>query len=67
MIKSTKQYAEVQYKMEINAVANSQLNRAIAHGAEKGIFSLPKGPSGKVKLAKKPKADASKEVSNGGF
>jgi len=38
-----------------------QLNRAITMGAESGIFTLPKGPSGKVKLA--PKAGASKEVS----
>lgn len=40
------------------------LNRAIAHGAEKGDFVLPKGPSGKVRLAPKVKANtSSKEVS----
>lgn len=45
----------------------SQLNRAIAHGQEEGIFTLPKGPSGKVKLAPKKvvatTAAATKEVS----
>ena len=39
-----------------------QLNRAITSGAEAGIFALPKGPSGKVKLAPKTKPSASKEV-----
>ena len=29
----------------MNAAAASQLNRAIAHGAEKGTFVLPKGLS----------------------
>merc|ERR1712070_624473 len=29
----------------------TQLNRAIASGSEKGVFSRPKGPSGPVKLA----------------
>jgi|SRR5882762_2434744 len=29
----------------MNAAAASQLNRAIAHGAEKGTFVLPKGDS----------------------
>jgi histone H1/5 len=40
-----------------------QLNRAITTGAENGIFALPKGPSGKVKLTPKAKVGASKEVS----
>jgi len=42
----------------------SQLNRAITSGAEAGIFVLPKGPSGKVKLAPKtkPLTSGSKEV-----
>lgn len=42
----------------------SQLNRAITSGTEGGIFLLPKGPSGKVKLASKakPLTSASKEV-----
>jgi histone H1/5 len=38
----------------------SHLNRAITHGAEHGLFVLPKGPSGKVKLA--PKTSSTKEV-----
>jgi histone H1/5 len=37
------QFVEENYKLEINAAATSQLNRAIAHGAEKGTFVLPKG------------------------
>ena len=43
----------------------SQLNRAIASGTDGGIFVLPKGPSGKVKLAPKatPLISGSKEVS----
>ena len=44
----------------MNGLQTSQLNRAIAHGADEGIFSLPKGLSGKVKLA--PKKTATKEV-----
>jgi histone H1/5 len=40
----------------------SQLKRAITSGTEGGIFLLPKGPSGKVKLAS-PSTSASKEVS----
>lgn len=39
-----------------------QFSRAISSGVEGGIFVLPKGPSGKVKLAPKAKADPSKEV-----
>lgn len=47
----------------MNGLQTSQLNRAIAHGAEEGMFALPKGPSGKVKLAPKAKAaTATKEV-----
>jgi hypothetical protein len=38
----------------------SHLNRAITHGADNGLFVLPKGPSGKVKLA--PKTSSTKEV-----
>ena len=43
----------------------SQLNRAITSGTEGGIFVLPKGPSGKVKLASKakPLTSGSKEAS----
>lgn len=38
----------------------SHLNRAIAGGAEDGTFALPKGSSGKVKMApkiRKPSSD----------
>lgn len=57
-----RQFAETKYKVEVTGLALSQLNRAITHGAETGYFLLPKGPSGKVKLAPKAKASASKEV-----
>jgi hypothetical protein len=70
---------ESKYRIEVNATASSQLNRAITTGSEKGTFLLPKGmeiqpiciswtrytlsgPSGKVKLAPKARADATKEV-----
>lgn len=57
-----KKYAEETYGLEVAGINLSQLNRAIASGAEGGLFLLPKGPSGKVKLAPKVKASASKEV-----
>lgn len=52
------------YKIDMSGVNLSQLNRAITSGTENGIFVLPKGPSGKVKLAPKakPLTSASKEV-----
>ncbi|KZP20847.1 hypothetical protein FIBSPDRAFT_826588 [Athelia psychrophila] len=58
-----KKFIEAHYAVEINPAAASQLNRAIAHGADKGVFVLPKGSSGKVKLAVKARGDATKEVS----
>lgn len=42
----------------MNASNLSHLNRAITAGADKEIFKLPKGPSGKVKLAPEAKAAA---------
>ena len=57
-----RQYAETKYRMDTSGTNLYQLNRAIASGAEKGTFVLPKGPSGKVKLAPKVRASASKEV-----
>lgn len=59
-----KKFAEEKYKLEVTGVNLSQLNRAIASGVESGLFTLPKGPSGKVKLAPKAKASTSgsKEV-----
>lgn len=58
-----KKFVEDQYKLLIGNAQITQLSRAIAVGAEKNIFSLPKGPSGRVKLAPKtPKvADDAKE------
>lgn len=36
-------FVETQYKLEIGAAQNTQLSKAIASGAEKKVFSLPKG------------------------
>jgi len=60
-----KKYAEEAYKIEVSGLSLSQLNRAITSGTEAGIFILPKGPSGKIKLAPKakPLTSASKENS----
>ncbi|KAG1877628.1 hypothetical protein DFJ58DRAFT_752039 [Suillus subalutaceus] len=46
-----KKFVDSKYHLETNPLVSSQLNRAIHHGADKGKFVLPKGPSGKVKLA----------------
>lgn len=43
-------------------MANTQINRAITTGNDKGYFVLPKGISGKVKLGAKARADVAKEV-----
>lgn len=55
-----KKYVETKYKLEIGAAQSTQLAKAISTGADKGVFVLPKGPSGRVKLAPKSKpADTS--------
>ncbi|EIN07820.1 hypothetical protein PUNSTDRAFT_126725 [Punctularia strigosozonata HHB-11173 SS5] len=54
-----KKWAEDKYNIDMSGANVSHMNRAIASGAEVGIFLLPKGVSGKVKLA--PKNVASKE------
>ncbi|EGO20991.1 hypothetical protein SERLADRAFT_475551 [Serpula lacrymans var. lacrymans S7.9] len=48
-----KKYVEDKYKLQIGNAQNTQLSKAIATGAEKGAFLLPKGPSGRVKLPPK--------------
>ncbi|KAJ7694183.1 hypothetical protein B0H17DRAFT_1199436 [Mycena rosella] len=57
-----KKYANDMYQLFTPAHI-SQLNRAIAAGVEAGLFILPKGPSGCIKLAPKVRAEASKENS----
>ncbi|KZT03498.1 uncharacterized protein LAESUDRAFT_659398 [Laetiporus sulphureus 93-53] len=57
-----KKFISEKYKIDIDGVNASQLNRAIAHGASSGVFALPKGPSGKVKLAPKNKPAPANEV-----
>ncbi|KAG1826804.1 uncharacterized protein BJ212DRAFT_6373 [Suillus subaureus] len=56
-----KKFVDSKYHLEMNPLASSQLNRAIHHGADKGTFVLPKGPSGKVKLAPRQHIEAAKE------
>ncbi|TFY74782.1 hypothetical protein EWM64_g9230 [Hericium alpestre] len=51
-----KKYVEDKYKLEIGNAQTTQLSKAIAVGAEKGVFVLPKGPSGRVKLPPRAKA-----------
>lgn len=54
------QYISEKYKLDLenNAANASHLNRAITSGEKDGIFVLPKGPSGKVKLPPKNKPAA---------
>ncbi|KAI8447849.1 hypothetical protein BY996DRAFT_6420486 [Phakopsora pachyrhizi] len=47
-----KKYLAIRYKVIETPSNNVRLNKAIQKGAEKGVFFLPKGASGKVKLAK---------------
>ncbi|KAI6109862.1 hypothetical protein F5141DRAFT_812677 [Pisolithus sp. B1] len=46
-----KKFVEFNYHLVMTATTTSQLNHAITAGKENGDFVLPKGPSGKVKLA----------------
>ncbi|KIK31269.1 hypothetical protein PISMIDRAFT_139234 [Pisolithus microcarpus 441] len=46
-----KKFVEFNYHLVMSPTTTGQLNRAITVGTEKGNFVLPKGPSGKVKLA----------------
>ncbi|KAF8136306.1 hypothetical protein EV363DRAFT_1319249 [Boletus edulis] len=56
-----KKFVDSKYHLTMNAAAASQLNRAITHGMVSGNFVLPKGPSGKVKLAPKRVGEIAKE------
>lgn len=56
-------FIEESYGLEMNKQTLSNISKAIVTGSEKGKFVLPKGTSGKVKLAPKPKPSESKEVS----
>ncbi|KAG8807039.1 hypothetical protein FRC18_005775, partial [Serendipita sp. 400] len=47
-----KKFIETRYGLEMNGLTVSNINRAIINGEKKGVFLLPKGASGKVKLAK---------------
>ncbi|KAF8610223.1 hypothetical protein BDV93DRAFT_10646 [Ceratobasidium sp. AG-I] len=52
-----KKFLEETYKIDITPSHITNINRAIARGAETQVFTLPKGPSGKVKLAPKKAAE----------
>ncbi len=56
------QYAEDRYNIEVVGVNLFQLKKAISSGADNGVFVLPKGLSGKVKLPPKKASTATKEV-----
>ena len=57
------QYIKDHHGLDMTAAMNlSHFNRAITNGAEDGTFALPKGPSGKVKLAPKTKPAPTNEV-----
>ncbi|KNZ53431.1 uncharacterized protein VP01_323g8 [Puccinia sorghi] len=66
-----KKYLAFRFKVLDTPANITRLNKAIQRGAEKGIFALPKGASGKVKLAKvvsepkvsKPASKVAKPVS----
>lgn len=55
------EFIESRYGLDMNGLTVSNINRAIINGEKKGVFILPKGASGKVKLAKPVAED--KEVS----
>lgn len=60
----TRRYILNTYKLAEGAAFDTLISTAIKRGADKGNFALPKGPSGKVTLNKKPtSAAAGKEVS----
>ncbi|KAH8915216.1 winged helix DNA-binding domain-containing protein, partial [Atractiella rhizophila] len=56
-----KKYIETTYKIEANASTNNFIAAAIKRGEENGVFTLPKGISGKIKKAPKT-SSAGKEV-----
>lgn len=47
-----KKYADATYQLESTKANATRLSRAIKLGVVDGTFTLPKGPSGKVKLSK---------------
>jgi histone H1/5 len=42
-------FVETQYKLDIGAAQTTQLSKALSSGAEKGIFTFPKGMLIKVR------------------
>jgi histone H1/5 len=55
-------YIEETYSLPPNASNAHHLASAIKRGEEKGIFYLPKGIGGKVKMISKKTAEGNKEV-----
>lgn len=58
MLTRSDRFLKTAYKIEDNQATTTRLNLAIKRGAEKGVFTLPKGISGKVKLSQKKAATA---------
>ncbi|CAE6457409.1 unnamed protein product [Rhizoctonia solani] len=56
-----KKFLEEKYKIDITPSHITNINRAITRGVETKVFALPKGPSGKVRLAPKKPAPEGKE------
>lgn len=56
-----KKFVEGKYRIALDNAAANHLNRAISSGNEKGTLYLPKGLSGKIKLAPKARIDTKKE------
>ncbi|KAJ9107823.1 hypothetical protein QFC19_002729 [Naganishia cerealis] len=59
-----KKFLADKFKVDMSSQSNTtHLNKAIAKGAESGIFELPKGIGGRVKLVKKVKASTNNKES----
>lgn len=56
-----KKYIKANFNVGDGAQVDSQINRSIKSGVEKGVFAWPKGASGPVKLAKKEKEPSEKK------
>lgn len=57
-----KKFLAAKYNLDLSSAANvNNLSNAIKRGAENGVLLLPKGVSGKIKVAAKAKKSAGKE------
>lgn len=57
-----KKFLATKYNIDLSSASNiNNLSNAIKRGADKGVLLLPKGVSGKIKVAAKAKKAAGKE------